>query len=206
MVWRPLRASSASAACTASRISFTPENTAEIAMNSASKAVAMRRAIVVLPDPGGPQRIMECGLPDSKARRSGLPGPRRCCWPTTSSIERGRRPRQAVPAAASCRKDRSLLSQYVDALRRHEAERRRVDLRVAHQVEKTQQGRLTEVVGQLHRLDPAAAQPHADALEPRFAVAGLRFEPFEAVALAGVAELERRLDVARAREQGCRGR
>src|SRR5207245_888419 len=107
MVWRPLRASSASAACTASRISFTPENTAEIAMNSASKAVAMRRA---------------------------------------------------------------------------------------------------QVGGQLHRLDPAGAQPPADALEPRFAVAGLRFEPFEAVALAGVAELERRLDVARAREQGCRGR
>ena len=43
-------ASASSARCTASRMSFTPESTAESAMNSASKAFAIRRASVVLPD------------------------------------------------------------------------------------------------------------------------------------------------------------
>ena len=52
-----------------------------MAMNWASKASAIRRASVVLPMPGGPHRIIECRRPDSKATRSGLPGPSRCCWP-----------------------------------------------------------------------------------------------------------------------------
>ena len=63
------------------------------------------------PTPGGPHRIIECGLPDSNASRSGLPGPSRCVWPTTSSSVRGRSARRAVRAAArcgsaSCRRDR----------------------------------------------------------------------------------------------------
>ena len=55
-------------------------------MKSSPNAFAISRASVVLPTPGGPHRIIECGRPDSKATRSGLPGPSRCDWPTTSSI------------------------------------------------------------------------------------------------------------------------
>ena len=43
-------------------------------MNSALNASAIRRASVVLPTPGGPHRIIECGLPDANATASGLPG------------------------------------------------------------------------------------------------------------------------------------
>ena len=56
-----------------------PEKTADNAMNSHWNCVAIIRASVVLPTPGGPQRIIECGCPDAKARRKGLPGPSRCC-------------------------------------------------------------------------------------------------------------------------------
>lgn len=41
----------------AARMSLTPENTADSAMNSHLKAVAVSRASVVLPTPGGPQKI-----------------------------------------------------------------------------------------------------------------------------------------------------
>ena len=85
-----LRAALACARSTASRMSFTPPSTAEIAMNSSPNASAISRASVVLPTPGGPHRIIECGRPDSNATRSGLPGPSRCAWPITSSMFRGR--------------------------------------------------------------------------------------------------------------------
>jgi hypothetical protein len=55
-------------------MSLTPEKTAEMAMKSASKASAISRASVVLPTPGGPQRIMLCSCPDWKAIASGFPG------------------------------------------------------------------------------------------------------------------------------------
>ncbi len=60
-------------------------------MNSALKALAMRRASVVLPTPGGPHRIIEWGLPARRATRMGLPSASRCCWPTISSMVFGRR-------------------------------------------------------------------------------------------------------------------
>ena len=72
------------AASTASRMSFTPPSTALMLMNWASNASAIRRAMVVLPVPGGPHRMQLCGWPDSNAMRSGMPSPSRCCWPTTS--------------------------------------------------------------------------------------------------------------------------
>ena len=65
------------AACarsTASRMSLTPPSTADMAMNWASKASAIRRASVVLPTPGGPHRIIECSRPDSNATRKRLAG------------------------------------------------------------------------------------------------------------------------------------
>ena len=77
MVWRPLPASVASARATASRMSLTPDSTADRAMNSALKAPAINLASVVLPTPGGPQRIIECARPAAKATASGLPSPSR---------------------------------------------------------------------------------------------------------------------------------
>ena len=62
-------------------ISFMPERTAENSMKVAWVRRAMILARVVLPTPGGPQKIMEAGSSFSMARRRGLPGPRRCCWP-----------------------------------------------------------------------------------------------------------------------------
>jgi hypothetical protein len=76
---------------TASRMSLTPPNTAEILRNWASKACAISRAKVVLPTPGGPHKIMECGWPDSKATRKGCPSPNRWSCPITSSSDWGRR-------------------------------------------------------------------------------------------------------------------
>ncbi len=76
-----------------------------MAMNCASKASAISRASVVLPVPGGPQRIIECGRPEAKAAESGLPSPSNCGWPITSSSERGRsrsaRGASAPPARAA---------------------------------------------------------------------------------------------------------
>lgn len=50
-------------------------------MNSALKPSAMSRANVVLPTPGGPHKIIECGSPDSKATRRGLAGAQQMLLP-----------------------------------------------------------------------------------------------------------------------------
>ena len=62
---------------------------------------AMILASVVLPTPGGPQKIMEVESSDSIATRSGLPGPRRCSCPVYSASRRGRM-RSASGAVATC--------------------------------------------------------------------------------------------------------
>ena len=52
---------------------------------------ASRRASVVLPVPGAPQRISEgSGPPPSTSLRTSRPSPTRCPWPTNSSSVRGR--------------------------------------------------------------------------------------------------------------------
>src|SRR5258706_4220969 len=204
MVRRPLEASVCSAACTASRMSFTPESTAESAMNSASTACAIRRASVVLPEPGGPHRIIECSLPDSKAMRSGLPGPSRWFWPTTSVRDRGRSRSASGAAGAFCPAKKSF-PKHVRPSGRAEAEGARVDLRVAHHVGKAQHRGLAEIVHQLHRLDAAGRHAEADTLEAGLLFARLRFQPFEAVLLAHFLQLERFLDVGGAGEQRRRG-
>ena len=73
-----------------SRTSFTPALTALSGSNALSVAPAMRRAIVVLPVPGGPQRTTDESRSASMSTRSGRPGPSRSRWPTTSSSVRGR--------------------------------------------------------------------------------------------------------------------
>ena len=71
-------------------ISLMPESTAENSMKSALVTRAIIFASVVLPTPGGPQKMIEPGSSRSICSRSGLPGPSRCSWPTNSSSVRGR--------------------------------------------------------------------------------------------------------------------
>ena len=70
-------------------ISLMPERTAENWMKVARVVSAMILARVVLPTPGGPQKIMEAVSSRSICTRSGLPGASRCCWPTNSSRRAG---------------------------------------------------------------------------------------------------------------------
>src|SRR5437899_9756311 len=138
MVRFPDVASASSARRTASLISLTPENTAESAINWASNASAIKRARVVLPTPGGPHRIIECGLPESNARRRGLPGPRRCSCPTNLSSDLGRRA-SAIGGTGAGAGNRSVIrlpseeglfdvADHVGALGRRESEESRTQL------------------------------------------------------------------------------
>ena len=74
-----------SASLTISRISFIPERMAEKKMKWDLVALAMTLARVVLPEPGGPQKIREESWSLSIIFRSSLPSPRRCSWPKYSS-------------------------------------------------------------------------------------------------------------------------
>src|SRR5256885_16678704 len=152
--------SAPSARRTASLMSFTPENTAESAMNSASNASAIRRARVVLPTPGGPHRIIECGLPESKARRRGLPGERRCSWPTNSSSDLGRKASASGGTGAGAG-NRSVIrlpseeelfdvADHVGTLGRREPEESRIQLGVVLERLEPEHGGLSETVGKLH--------------------------------------------------------
>ena len=49
---------------------------------------------------GGPQRITDESRSASMSTRRGFPGPSRCCWPTTSSSDRGRS--RAASGARPC--------------------------------------------------------------------------------------------------------
>src|ERR1700739_2388489 len=79
-----------SEAAMTSLISFMPESTALKETKSDLVSRAIKRARVVLPQPGGSQKSMEPILSDSICMRSGLPGPRSFSWPTNSSSVRGR--------------------------------------------------------------------------------------------------------------------
>ena len=59
------------------RKSAMPENTADSATKWRLVRVAMIRASVVLPQPGGPHRIKLASRPESIIRRSGASGPSR---------------------------------------------------------------------------------------------------------------------------------
>jgi len=74
-VWRPLDRRSLAASNTFFR-SATPENTADICSKCNSVASARSRATVVLPVPGGPQKISEPSVRVSSMRVSAPSGPR----------------------------------------------------------------------------------------------------------------------------------
>ena len=96
---------------------------------------AMIRASVVLPVPGGPQRMIDCSRSRSMASRSGLPGASRSSCPTNSSNVRGRmRSASGAGAVAAGLRRRRLEQEHDDlisvlvraggALRRRAARRR----------------------------------------------------------------------------------
>src|SRR5690606_24697749 len=150
----------------ASRMSLTPENTADSAMKSASKARAMSRASVVLPTPGGPHRIIECSLPDSKASRSGLPGPSRWRCPATSSSDAGRRRSASGMSPVSAAENRSAVTaasvaEHVRAGRRLETETLGGGLRAEPEFDEVDHRGLAEVV--LHGHAAQAVVGQADA-------------------------------------------
>ena len=97
------------AAAITRRISATLLSTPLIRMNLACVISAMTRASVVLPLPGGPEKITEGKRSASMARRKSLPGARICSWPTNSSSERGRM-RVASGAALSAASTSSFCS------------------------------------------------------------------------------------------------
>ena len=56
---------------------------------------------MVLPEPGGPQRMIDVRSSAAIMRRSGEVGPTTFCWPTNSSRERGRiRAARGAPAGS----------------------------------------------------------------------------------------------------------
>src|SRR6266436_2405229 len=79
-----------SATAMTSLISLMPARTALKETNSELVRRAMRRASVVFPQPGGPQKSIEPRLSFSICRRRDLPGPRSFSWPMNSSSVRGR--------------------------------------------------------------------------------------------------------------------
>src|SRR6202453_2154647 len=73
-------------------ISLMPERTAENSMKVADVRLAMIFASVVLPTPGGPQKMRLAEASFSIWRRNGLPGARRWLWLKNPSRVRGRLP------------------------------------------------------------------------------------------------------------------
>src|SRR5918996_1787307 len=85
LVWRRCWARSITA-----RTSARPALTADASSKAARAFTASRRASVVLPVPGGPYRIIECGRPSSIAVRRAEPRPSRWSCPTNSPSDAGR--------------------------------------------------------------------------------------------------------------------
>ena len=77
----PYRARRSRASATMRRRSPTPAVTAEIGSKCDFVWAAMMRASVVLPLPGGPQKIIDGTWSDSMRRRSSRSSPTRCSWP-----------------------------------------------------------------------------------------------------------------------------
>ena len=138
-------------------ISLMPLVTAENSMKLALVVSAMILASVVLPTPGGPQKIIELASSRSICTRSGLPGPTRCSWPTNSSRLRGRMRSAsgAVPRAdsleESCGRSGSIIE---EAHRRAPAPRLTLWRRL-------RAGRLPNAAATLHTAARWRRRPHS---------------------------------------------
>ena len=77
MVRRPVWARRSRLASMTLRTSATPELTAESSSYADPVSAATSRAMVVLPVPGGPKKIIEPTVPVSMATRRAAPSPRR---------------------------------------------------------------------------------------------------------------------------------
>ena len=122
IVARPPRRRSRARAIT-SRTSARPALTAESSSKAASACSAASRASVVLPVPGGPNRIIECGEPGLERRRA-APSPRRAGAPARRSRPalRGRMRAASGPSGGgSRRRGRLLLGRLEQAFHRHGA-------------------------------------------------------------------------------------
>ena len=95
-----LRVRASRAPLIAARTSAVPEFTAESCTSRAPVSAAMSRASVVLPQPGGPKKIMLKSCPPSTAARSTVPGPTMCSCPANSASVRGRM--RAASGASAC--------------------------------------------------------------------------------------------------------
>src|SRR5438034_3104643 len=230
MVARPNWSRASRARSTASRISFTPESTAEIAMKSALNACAINRASVVFPTPGGPHRIIECGLPARSATHSARPSPSRCSCPTMSWTLFGRSfsasGTLASPAPVKRSRDSFMAPSYfrgslfphhslalggrvlddVGARGRSELERVGGNGGVGLEVGEAQRGTPAQLILEFHRGEGAALQPETHALAAGVLGLRCRLDPGQSVGGSGVVQREERGDVVLAREQrGGRG-
>src|ERR1700733_14313487 len=187
------------ASATASRMSLMPACTADSAMKRALERSAIRRASVVLPVPGGPHRISECGWPEAIASYSGLPGASRCVWPTNSSIRRGRMRsasgRQSLSPSASasgcCGELRLAMicalrlrlrrTDHVHAGRRLELQLGRIDARVALAVLKVQLHGLAQPVLDHHAQQLVVGKAELGMAEIRLGAARLDADPVQAI-------------------------
>ena len=85
-----------------------PTCTADSSSKSLPVAWAMMRASVVLPVPGAPWKMADGTRSSSIARRSAVPGPIRCAWPTNPSSPSGRT--RSASGADACSASAAALS------------------------------------------------------------------------------------------------
>ncbi len=111
-VWRPSIRRMRAASKTFFK-SATPEKIAEICSKASPASPESSRATVVLPVPGGPQKIIEPSEPDAIMRASTPSSPVKCSWPVTSASVFGRSRsasgRRASTSLGTCGAKRSLI-------------------------------------------------------------------------------------------------
>src|SRR5690606_2026173 len=181
---------------TAWRISLTPDSTAEMVTKCASARVASRRARVVLPTPGGPQKIIECSAPCSSAVRSGRPGPSRCCCPAYSSSVAGRMRAASGYMGWVRGANRSMsLSDDINSVGNLKTELRIIQRRVQLHIVEQDIGALPHRVAHLHIVDQPVIEGHAQTVEHGIGFPGGEGEVHHAAAV-GEFDIETLLQLA----------
>ena len=186
------------ACATASRMSLMPACTADSAMKRASERSAISRASVVLPVPGGPHRINECGWPAAiacvqrlaRGQQMGL---------ADELLERARPHaiRQRPPVLAALGERQRLLRRIalghggagyrlwraddVHAGRRLELQFGRRDARIALAAREIELHRLPEPIIDQHAREPIVGKAELGMTEVRFGAARLDADPVQAV-------------------------